>query len=235
MAKLMGPTSPVGKRLTLQEQTGEVIGVVQDFIFARPDLEEIQPLAFRLSTKTEGYGSLNTLLISIHEGGIAEALDFIEKTWKQTIPMFPFIYSFLDEDFEQSFGTLETLGRLLTTSTFISIFISCLGLLGLATYSTQQRTKEIAIRKVLGASASGIILKLSREFTRWVVFANLIAFPTAYFVMKWWLQNFPYRISLGLWIFILSALSVLVLAILTVSFQALKAATANPVDSLRHE
>jgi putative ABC transport system permease protein len=107
--------------------------------------------------------------------------------------------------------------------------------LGLASYTAQQRTKEIGIRKVLGAPVSGIVLMLSQEFTKWVVIASIVAFPAAYFVMSRWLQNFAYRTSIGLWIFILSALLALVLAMLTVSFQAFKAATANPVDSLRYE
>jgi putative ABC transport system permease protein len=149
--------------------------------------------------------------------------------------MYPFIYSFLDEDYYESFQEEESLGRLLTTSTFISILIACLGLLGLASYTAQQRTKEIGIRKVLGAPVSGIVLMLSQEFTKWVVIASIVAFPAAYFVMSRWLQNFAYRTSIGLWIFILSALLALVLAMLTVSFQAFKAATANPVDSLRYE
>jgi putative ABC transport system permease protein len=149
--------------------------------------------------------------------------------------MYPFIYSFLDEDYYESFQEEESLGRLLTTSTFISILIACLGLLGLASYTAQQRTKEIGIRKVLGASASQIAMMLSHEFTKWVVIASIIAFPVAYFVMSQWLQNFAYRTSIGLWIFILSALLAFVLAMLTVSLQAFKAGMANPVDSLRYE
>jgi putative ABC transport system permease protein len=149
--------------------------------------------------------------------------------------MFPFIYSFLDEDYGESFQEEESVGRLLTTFAFISIFISCLGLLGLATYTAQQRTKEIGIRKVLGASISQITMMLSHEFTKWVGIANVIAFPVAYFVLSRWLQNFAYRTTLSLWVFILSALLGFVLAMLTVSFQAIKAATANPVESLRYE
>jgi putative ABC transport system permease protein len=230
LANLMGTTSVIGKRLTIKEQTGSVIGVTKDFIFNRPDREEIQPLAFML-----GPDKLNFIIIKIQKGEIASTLDFIDKTWKQAVPMFPFIYSFLDSDFAKSFRATEVLGKLSTTSTLISILIACLGLLGLAAYTAQQRTKEIGIRKVLGASASGIIMMLSQEFTKWVLIANVIAFPAAYYVMSRWLQNFAYRISIGLWVFILSALLALVLAVLTVSFQAFKAGTANPVDSLRYE
>jgi putative ABC transport system permease protein len=203
---------------------------MKDFIFNRPDWEEVQPLAFML-----GPDKVSFIIIKIQEGEIASTLDFIEKTWKQTVPMFPFIYSFLDSDFDQSFRTTERLGKLSTTSTAISILIACLGLLGLAAYTALQRTKEIGIRKVLGASASKIVLMLSREFIKWVMIANVIAWPVAYFVMSRWLQNFAYRTSIGLWVFILSAFLALVLAVLTVSFQAFKAGTANPIDSLRYE
>lgn len=182
-----------------------------------------------------GPDRVSFIIIKIQEGEIASTLDFIERKWKHTVPMFPFIYSFLDSDFDRSFRATERLGRLSTTSTSISILIACLGLLGLAAYTAQQRTKEIGIRKVLGASASKIVLMLSREFIKWVMIANVIAWPVAYFVMSRWLQNFAYRISIGPWGFILSALLALVLAVLTVSFQALKAGTANPVDSLRYE
>jgi len=229
LANIMGISSAIGKRLTLVGQTGNIIGVMKDFIFWPLD-SQIKPLAFML-----GPDKVRFVSIRIKKENIASTLGFIEKTWKHTVPMFPFIYSFLDEDFNESFQAEESLGRLLTTFAFISIFISCLGLLGLASYTAQQRTKEIGIRKVLGASASGIIMMLSQEFTRWVVIANVIAFPVAYFVMSRWLQNFAYRTTLSLWVFILSALLALVLAMLTVSFQVFKAATDNPVDFLRYE
>jgi putative ABC transport system permease protein len=230
LANLMGTTSVIGKRLMINEQTGSVIGIMKDFIFNRPDLEEVQPLAFML-----GPDKVSFVIIKIQEGEMASTLDFIDKIWKQTVHMFPFTYSFLDSDFYQSFRATERLGKLSTTSTSISILIACLGLLGLAAYTAQQRTKEIGVRKVLGASASKIVLMLSLEFIKWVIIANVIAWPVAYFMMSRWLQNFAYRTSIGLWIFILSALLSIALAVLTVSFQAFKAGTANPVDSLRYE
>jgi len=230
LANLMGSPSVIGRRLMINEQTGPVIGVMKDFIFNRPDLEEVQPLAFML-----GPDKVSFVIIKIQEGEIASTLDFIERKWKQTIPMFPFIYSFLDSDFDRSFRATERLGNLSTTSTSISIFIACLGLLGLAAYTAQLRTKEIGIRKVLGASASKIVLMLSREFIKWVIIANVIAWPVAFFVMSRWLRNFAYRTSIDLWIFVLSALLALVLAVLTVSFQAFKAGMANPVDSFKYE
>lgn len=229
LANEVGEPSAIGKRLTFMGQTGNVVGVIKDFIF-RPLNNKTRPLALMLDPDKVRFVS-----IKIQPKEIASTLDYMEKTWKQTVPMYPFIFSFLDEDFDRSFRQVETLGRLLTTSTVISIFISCLGLLGLATYAAQQRTKEIGIRKVLGASTFQITMMLSHEFTKWVVFASIIAFPVAYFVMNQWLQNFAYRTSIGFWIFILSVLLALILAMFTVSFQAFKAAIANPVNSLRYE
>ncbi len=235
LANLMGEASALGKRLTLIGQTGNVIGVMKDFIFNRPDREELQPLAFMLSTDKVGRDTINFVLIRIQKGEIASTLDFIEKTWKQTVPLFPFIYSFLDSDFDQSFRATERLGKLSTTSTLISILIACLGLLGLAAYTAQQRTKEIGIRKVLGAKASLIVMMLSREFIKWVMIANVIAWPVSYYVMNKWLQNFAYRIPVSLLIFLLSAALALIISILTIIFQTLRVAKANPVDCLRYE
>jgi putative ABC transport system permease protein len=127
------------------------------------------------------------------------------------------------------------MGQIFTSFTLMAIFISCLGLFGLASFTADQRTKEIGIRKVLGASVSNVVVLLSRDFTKWVILANVVAWPVAYLVMNKWLQNFAYRISLGVWMFILSGVIALIIALLTVSTKALKAAVANPADSLRYE
>jgi putative ABC transport system permease protein len=127
------------------------------------------------------------------------------------------------------------MGQIFTSFTLMAIFISCLGLFGLASFTADQRTKEIGIRKVLGASVSNVVVLLSRDFTKWVILANVVAWPVAYLVMNKWLQNFAYRINLAIWMFILSGVIALIIAILTVSTKALKAAVANPADSLRYE
>ncbi len=129
----------------------------------------------------------------------------------------------------------ERLRHVFLTFTFLGIFIACLGLFGLAAFTAEQRTKEIGIRKVLGASVSNIMILLSREFARWVLLANIIAWPVAYFVMNRWLQNFAYRINIGWWVFITAALLALIIALFTVGFQAAKSALANPSESLRYE
>jgi putative ABC transport system permease protein len=127
------------------------------------------------------------------------------------------------------------MGQIFISFTLMAIFISCLGLFGLASFTADQRTKEIGIRKVLGASVSNVVVLLSRDFTKWVILANVVAWPVAYLIMNKWLQNFAYRISLAVWIFVLSGVIALLIALFTVSTKALKAAVADPVDSLRYE
>lgn len=229
LEKEMGKTSAIGRRLTLMGQTGNVIGVMKDFIF-RPLNDRTFPLAFMLDPEKVRFVS-----IRIPEGEIASSLVFIKKTWEQTVPAFPFIYSFLDEDFDRSFKAIETLGSLLTTSTLISIFIACLGLLGLASNTTQQRTKEIGVRKVLGASVSGIIFILLKDFIRWVLIATIIATPIAYLVLNNWLQSYAYRTSIGIGVFLLTSTSAIIIAGVTISYQSISAARKDPVDSMRYE
>ncbi len=141
----------------------------------------------------------------------------------------------MDENFDALYHSEERLSQIITFFSFVAIFIACLGLFGLASYTAEQRTKEIGIRKVLGAPVSRIILLLSADFTKWVLVANVIAWPVAYFAISKWLENFAYRTNLNISIFILSGALALVTALLTVSYQTLKAALANPVDSLRYE
>ena len=150
-------------------------------------------------------------------------------------PEYPFEYYFLDEDFKRFYQKEERLSQMISILTYLGIFISCLGLWGLSSLSTKQRVKEIGIRKIWGASVSGIILLLSKEFTKWVVTANIIAWPIGYFIVRNWLQNFASRTKVTLDIFIISALVALAVAWITVSLQTRKAAQANPAESLRYE
>ena len=139
------------------------------------------------------------------------------------------------DDFSAKLGADIVKGNIFKYFALLAILISCLGLFGLASFVAEQRTKEIGIRKALGASVSGIVLLLSKEFTKWVLLANIIAWPIAYYVMAKWLENFAYRMDIGLWVFVLSGTLAFIIAIITVIFQAVKAALANPVDSLRYE
>jgi putative ABC transport system permease protein len=166
-----------------------------------------------------------------------ETLKFIEGAWKQIYPGVPFDYFFLDRIFEQQYSSEASLKRLFEYFSTLALFIGCLGLLGLASYAAQRRSKEIGIRKVLGASSSQIVALLSKEFARWVIAANLFAWPAAYFVMRSWLAGFAYRVSLNaqLGLFILAAFIALAIALLSVAFQAIKAAISDPVKTLKYE
>jgi len=147
----------------------------------------------------------------------------------------PFENFFLDTDFDRQYRADEQVGWIFGIFTLLGLFIACLGLLGLASFTAESRTKEIGIRKVLGASVTGIVLMLSKQFTKWVLLANCFAWPFAYYFMDRWLKNFAFRININIVTFLLSGLLVLAIALLTVCFQSIKAATANPVDSLRYE
>lgn len=210
-----------------------VIGIVKDFHYESFH-EPIKPLAMVMlhgvCPWTEAYVS-----VRIQTGQVHETMAHIRETWGRIMSGTPFEFSFLDTIYDDQYRNEERTGRVFTIFTFFALFVACLGLLGLASFTAEQRTKEIGIRKVLGASAPGIILMMSREFTRWVLLANIIAWPIAYYTMHRWLQSFAYRSDIGLFVFILSGFIAVVIALLTVSFQAAKAATANPVDSLRYE
>jgi ABC-type antimicrobial peptide transport system permease subunit len=166
---------------------------------------------------------------------MAATLASIEKAWKEVLPTYPFEYVFVDEDYSQFYRREDRMGQLLGNFSFLAVFIACLGLFGLASFVVEQRTKEIGIRKVLGASVSSIMIALCREFVSLVVFSLFIAWPLAYFAARSWLDDFAFRIRLGPAIFLLTGLLTLVIALLTVSFQAVRAARANPVDALQYE
>jgi putative ABC transport system permease protein len=162
-------------------------------------------------------------------------LPFLEKEWKALIPNEPFAYSFLDEDFQSNYTADARTSRIVNSFTIISILISCLGLFGLATFAAQQRIKEIGVRKVLGASIGSIVGLLSGDFIKLVIVSIVIATPLTWYVMDKWLQDFAYRISIQWWMFVLAGALAVIIAMITVSSQAVKAAIANPVKSLKSE
>ena len=235
--KKLGWNSTAGKELEwlwLGDQThvlkkGPVVGVVKDFHF-RSLHHEIEPVVIHIAP-----GYFSCIAVRIRPGDVAGTLNDIEAKWRKLFPDHPLEYSFLDEDIAALYPSENKLGRIVGYFSLLAIFIACLGLLGLASFATEQRTKEIGIRKVLGASVSSIVLLLSKEFTGLVILANLIAWPVAYFAMKDWLEDFAYRIDVGIGTFVLGGVLALVIALLTVSSQAIKAALANPVDALRYE
>ena len=163
------------------------------------------------------------------------SLAYIEKVWKKFVQDEPFDYYFLNEDLEALYNEEETTANIFAIFSFLAIFISILGLIGMASHTAEQKTREIGIRKAMGASIPKITMMLSAQFTKWVIWANLIAFPVAYTGMKLWLGKFAYHINMEAWFFFLAAILALVIALATVSFQAIRSASANPVEALQYE
>jgi ABC-type antimicrobial peptide transport system permease subunit len=229
MVSLMGLESAVGAKLVTWEKPRTIVGVIKDCHF-QPLTNLITPYFFYLEKER-----ITNLVIRMQSGKIPATLQFIKNVWEDFVPMYPFEYGFVDEDFNNTYRGIERAGRLASSFTFIAIFIACLGLFGLASFTAEQRSKEIGIRKVLGSSVPGIVVLLSKEFIKWVLIANIVAWPVAWFVMNLWLQGFAYQSKIGLGIFVVSGLLAILIALLTVSYQALKAAMANPVDALMYE
>jgi putative ABC transport system permease protein len=205
-----------------------IVGIVKDFNFNSLH-EAVTPLTINLSDNYQ------TLALRAHGKDLGPVISAVEDKWKSLAPGRPFNYTFLDEDFNKTYKAEQETGKLFVTFALFAIFIGCLGLFGLVTYAAEQRTKEIGVRKVLGASVTGIVAMLSRDFAKLLLVASLIAFPLGWWVMHNWLQNFAYRISIDWWIFALAALIATLIALVTVSIKAMKAAMANPVKSLRTE
>jgi putative ABC transport system permease protein len=234
-ARMMGFPNPIGQRIYELEsiKTGKVkarpiIGVIKNFNF-NSLREVVTPLMLVLE---EDRGSL---ALRVHGGNIPQLVSKVEDEWKKIALGKPFSYSFMDEDFNAIYKAEQRMGGISLSFSLLAIFIACLGLFGLAAYAAEQRTREIGIRKVLGASVGGIMSLLSRDFLVLVIVSTLIAFPFAWWAMHHWLQGFAYRIDIGWEVFALAAVLSIGIALLTVSFQAVRAAIANPVKSLRSE
>ncbi|MCP5105192.1 MAG: hypothetical protein GY950_17515, partial [bacterium] len=225
----MGMESPVGKRLSLGETQLKIVGVFKDFHFKSLH-EEIGPIVSILDPTQQQF-----MFIRINSENISGAMADIKTICKRIEPGYPPVLTFLDERFDRLYRAEDRMGELFKYFAFLAVFISCLGLFGLVSFMAEQRTKEIGIRKVLGATVHGVVFLLSREFSKWVLLANLIAWPTAYFIMSKWLDNFAYRSAIGVEIFILSGVLSLSIAFLTVSYQSIKAAVAKPVKSLKYQ
>jgi ABC-type antimicrobial peptide transport system permease subunit len=229
LVKVMGVESAVNMRFGWGSPDGQVIGVVKNFHFLSLK-RNIEPLVITLNPD-----NVNFVMIRLSSQDIPSSLAFIEKTWKRIVPNFPFEFRFLNEDFEALYRTEERMGDILKYFAGLAVFIACLGLLGLASFAAEQRTKEIGIRKVLGATSPQITFLIYREFILLLGVANLVAWPVSYLVMRGWLQDFAYRTGISAVIFILAALAAVLSAFLTVGYQAFKASRANPVKALRYE
>ncbi len=238
-ARLFGYESPeqaVNEKILLGGLGGDVretIGIVKDY-HHKSLKDSLQPILFTL-TEGDQNSRHNYFSIKIATQDIDQTIAFINKAWDNVYVGTPFDYFFLDESFHNLYQSERRFGRIFSLFALLSILISCLGLFGLAAFMAEQRTKEIGIRRILGARASGIVYLLSRDFVKWILASNLIAWPIAHFVMNRWLQNFAFRTHLGIEIFFLASLLSLIIAILTVIYQSIKTAKANPADTLRHE
>ncbi len=247
-----GWDDPVGMRLKRISDPGErsgnftVIGVVKDFhynslhedidsfvLFTNPEVQDQQQQQQQDQQQQQPiYALMN---VRIRADNTPSTLVAVENTWKKFMPGQPFSYYFLDDMLNGLYQNEQTSGQIFGVFSILAIIIACIGLFGLSTYMAEQRTKEIGIRKVLGSTASKIVMLMSKDFAKLVTGSFLIAVPIAYFIMFKWLQNFSFRVSIQFWIFLLAGIASLVVAQFTIGFQAVRAANSNPADSLRFE
>jgi ABC-type antimicrobial peptide transport system permease subunit len=227
----MGLEETVGASFTfLGGRKGIIVGVMKNWHFQSTKYK-IEPLAMGV-TPVEW---LSFIVIRIAPGNVPKAMEFIENTWNDMIPDYPFEYQFMDEDFNQMYRAEERISTLSRYFTFLALVIACLGLFGLASFTANQRTREIGIRKVMGARIRSVVLLLMREFSVLVVISCILGSMASWLLMNNWLQDFAYRTPLSWWIFILASLGALAVAILTVSYQAARAALTNQAEALRYE
>ncbi|MBN1273571.1 MAG: ABC transporter permease [Candidatus Aminicenantes bacterium] len=227
-------SEPLGKRLldmnNEESPPKAIIGIVKNF-HIMPLNESIRPTVLTLMKELKG----DYLSVRIRPGTAGKVLGFLKEKWAEAVPSQPLEFTFFDERFNHHYREETRMGKLSTAFAVLAVFIACLGLFGLALFMSEERTKEIGVRKTLGASVPGVVFLLARDFAKWVLFANILAWPAAYFAMHKWLQNFAYRMGLSIWIFLVSGGISLAIALFTVSYQAVKSALANPVESLRYE
>ena len=228
---------PIGKRIVHAHSNDvtpdiyNIIGVTKDFNYQSLH-QKIQPMIIHLFN-SGGFG--RNVSVKISPSNVKKELSEISAVWHKYAGNQAFEYNFFDEDFAKAYAAEERTGVIVSVFSVLAIFIACLGLLGLAAFTTEQRTKEVGIRKILGASVPGIVALLLKDFVKWVLISNIIAWPIAYFTLNKWLEDFAYRINISLWTFVLASIIALLIAIFTVGYQSMKAATANPVKSLRYE
>jgi putative ABC transport system permease protein len=232
-ARMLGLKDPLTAQLYRPEENFKVrafhvIGIVKDFNFSTMH-EKVGPLVMELD------GNWGNMVLRIDAKNVTSLISQIKNKWNNMAPGLLFSYTFMDNDFNNLYHAEQQTGKLFITFAVFAIFIACLGLFGLVTYAAEQRTKEIGIRKVLGAGVGRIVTMLSREFVSLVFIASCIGFPVAWWAMDQWLQSFAYRINISWWVFVIAGCTTMTIALVTISFQALRAAMANPVKSLRAE
>ena len=232
----MGLKNPIGIRLKAGDKDGFIIGVVKDAKFTSLK-EPIKPIIYNLTNNfaDDVMNLFGVIYISIKPGEVSKTIKDIKSTWEKFNPGYPFEYNFLDETYNNLYQSEERLADIFGVFTSLALFVTFLGLFGLALFMTEQRTKEIGIRKVLGASIIDILSLLSSSFTKWLIIANILAWPVAWFAMTKWLQSYAYHIDISLLTFFIAGSITLIITLLTTSLITIKAAITNPVESLRYE
>ncbi|MFA6247467.1 MAG: ABC transporter permease [Mucilaginibacter sp.] len=228
--KVMGMTTAnaVGKKISYNGQIGTVIGVVKDFNF-KPVQQPIEPLILR-NTNKGGF-----VVVKTNPANIKQSIASLKSVFRSVYRDEPFLYGFVDQDLNKMYESESRTQVVFNTFSVVSIIISCLGLFGLATFTTQRRLKEIGVRKVLGANTTGIVAMLTKDFVKLVAMALLVAFPAAWFLMNKWLDGYVYRIQISWWMFAIAGMAAIVISIITISYQSIRAALSNPVESLKTE
>ena len=233
-ARFMGMPDPIDETVTWKgggfDVKFKVLGVIEDMVMDSP-YQPVEPSVFFIGPRTPKFVTMRL----DPQQSARKSLSTIETILKKHLPDSPFDYNFVDEEYDFKFRSEERTGQLTVAFSVLAIFISCLGLFGLATFTAEQRTKEIGVRKVLGATVSSIVTLLSKDFLKLVLIAIVIASPLAWYAMNAWLQDFSYKIDIGWWVFAMAGLLAVAIALFTVSFQSMKAALRNPVESLRSE
>jgi putative ABC transport system permease protein len=227
--KSMGMRNPIGKRFSLFGKTGRIIGVMKDFHF-RSLHKQIEPLIFWISPNWDRY-----IFVRLSSERIAEKIDYVKAVHQKINPGYPFDFKFLDSDINQLYKSEIRTKQILQVFAGFALFISCIGLFGLASFITWQRSKEVGIRKVLGASISNMVMLLSRDFMKWILLSNLIGWPVAFEIMNQWLQKFAYRVDISIWVFLLPGVLSFFITFLTISFFIFRTALVNPVHCLCYE
>ena len=228
LAKQLGLTDPIGKKIMNGNEIFTVIGIVEDFNFESLK-REIHGMCMVLGN------SPNIISVKVNTSDMSSTIHSVTSVWNRFSPNQPVRFTFLDENFAWMYADVLRMGRIFSTFALLAVIIACLGLFALSSFMIVQRTKEIGIRKVLGASISSVVSILSKDFLMLVAVSNIIAWPVAYYFMNKWLQDFAYRIQISWWMFVLAGSLTLLIALVTVSWQAIKVATANPVEALRYE
>jgi putative ABC transport system permease protein len=235
-AKKFGWTDPIGKKIENfsgeeieDRSTRTVVGVIKDI-----HMSSLHSLIMPLYINNES-DDLDLITLRLNPSNIRGTLDLLKNKWRELYPNQSFDYYFFDDSWQRLYESEDRLSRIFSSFTIFAIFIACLGLFGMASFTAEQRTKEIGIRKVLGASVSGVVVLLAKDFLKLVILANIIAWPIAYITMRRWMQSFAYRAGIGIWMFVLTAVLAVGIALFTVSFQSIKAAVSKPIDAIKYE